>query len=173
MNVAARLILSCFAARVRRACRRAPRSRRRRRPSRAAGERARPAVPAVQGQRRGQPQAQPAAGAVPRRPALRRPARRPLQRRPLSRRRRRRPSTTSPRSTRSRATSSTRPTSSPTTCSNIRPRTRCAGFSRTCCALTEALPMNHFFGLHTLYPTFASGQGGGAVQDASPTMRTT
>ena len=26
--------------------------------------------------------------------------------------------------------------------------------------LTEALPMNHFFGLHTLYPTLSSGQGG-------------
>ncbi|HEV2594093.1 MAG TPA: DUF885 domain-containing protein [Sphingomicrobium sp.] len=26
--------------------------------------------------------------------------------------------------------------------------------------LTEALPMNHFFGLHTEYPTLASGQGG-------------
>ncbi|MEA3068256.1 MAG: hypothetical protein QOK41_1663, partial [Sphingomonadales bacterium] len=26
--------------------------------------------------------------------------------------------------------------------------------------LTEALPMNHFFGLHTQYPTIASGQGG-------------
>ena len=26
--------------------------------------------------------------------------------------------------------------------------------------LTEALPMNHFFGLHTQYPTLASGQGG-------------
>ena len=27
-------------------------------------------------------------------------------------------------------------------------------------ALNEALPMNHFFGLHTQYPTLASGQGG-------------
>jgi uncharacterized protein (DUF885 family) len=27
-------------------------------------------------------------------------------------------------------------------------------------ALNEALPMNHFFGLHTEYPTLASGQGG-------------
>jgi uncharacterized protein (DUF885 family) len=27
-------------------------------------------------------------------------------------------------------------------------------------ALEEALPMNHFFGLHTEYPTLASGQGG-------------
>jgi uncharacterized protein (DUF885 family) len=26
--------------------------------------------------------------------------------------------------------------------------------------LTEALPMNHFFGIHTEYPTIASGQGG-------------
>ena len=26
--------------------------------------------------------------------------------------------------------------------------------------ITEALPMNHFFGLHTQYPTIASGQGG-------------
>ena len=37
----------------------------------------------------------------------------------------------SPRFAPSRATSSMRPTSSPTTCSNIRPRTRCAGTSRT------------------------------------------
>ena len=27
-------------------------------------------------------------------------------------------------------------------------------------ALNEALPMNHFFGLHTEYPTISSGQGG-------------
>ena len=27
-------------------------------------------------------------------------------------------------------------------------------------ALTEALPMNHFFGIHTEYPTLSSGQGG-------------
>ncbi len=27
-------------------------------------------------------------------------------------------------------------------------------------ALTEALPMNHFYGLHTQYPTLSSGQGG-------------
>ena len=27
-------------------------------------------------------------------------------------------------------------------------------------ALTEVRPLNHFFGLHTFYPTFASGQGG-------------
>src|SRR5690348_7166913 len=26
--------------------------------------------------------------------------------------------------------------------------------------LSEALPINHFFGLHTQYPTLASGQGG-------------
>jgi uncharacterized protein (DUF885 family) len=26
--------------------------------------------------------------------------------------------------------------------------------------LTEALPMNHFFGIHTFYPTLSSGQGG-------------
>ena len=34
--------------------------------------------------------------------------------------------------------------------------------------LTEALPMNHFYGLHTEYPTLASGQGGApyaTVQD--------
>jgi len=35
-------------------------------------------------------------------------------------------------------------------------------------ALTEVLPMNHFFGLHTAYPTISSGQGGApyaSVQD--------
>ena len=26
-------------------------------------------------------------------------------------------------------------------------------------ALTEVRPINHFFGLHTFYPTFASGKG--------------
>ena len=30
---------------------------------------------------------------------------------------------------------------------------------------TEALPMNHFFGLHTEYPTLAERAGRGAVQD--------
>ena len=31
--------------------------------------------------------------------------------------------------------------------------------------LTEALPMNHFYGLHTEYPTIASGQGGAPLRD--------
>jgi uncharacterized protein (DUF885 family) len=31
--------------------------------------------------------------------------------------------------------------------------------------LTEALPMNHFFGLHTQYPTLSSGQGGAPYAD--------
>jgi uncharacterized protein (DUF885 family) len=33
------------------------------------------------------------------------------------------------------------------------------GFAPDLLAITEALPMNHFFGIHTQYPTFASGQG--------------
>ena len=33
--------------------------------------------------------------------------------------------------------------------------------------ITEALPMNHFFGLHTEYPTIASGQGGAAHASVS------
>jgi uncharacterized protein (DUF885 family) len=40
--------------------------------------------------------------------------------------------------------------------------------------LTEALPMNHFFGLHTEYPTLASGQGGApfaTVQDYENSMK--
>jgi uncharacterized protein (DUF885 family) len=41
-------------------------------------------------------------------------------------------------------------------------------------ALTEALPMNHFFGLHTEYPTLASGQGGApyaTVQDYENSLK--
>ncbi|HEX8937173.1 MAG TPA: DUF885 domain-containing protein [Sphingomicrobium sp.] len=34
------------------------------------------------------------------------------------------------------------------------------GYQPELLTLTEALPMNHFFGLHTQYPTIASGQGG-------------
>jgi uncharacterized protein (DUF885 family) len=40
--------------------------------------------------------------------------------------------------------------------------------------LTEALPMNHFFGLHTQYPTLASGQGGApyaTVQDYDNSLK--
>ena len=40
--------------------------------------------------------------------------------------------------------------------------------------LTEALPMNHFFGLHTQYPTLASGQGGApyvTVQDYEKSLK--
>jgi uncharacterized protein (DUF885 family) len=40
--------------------------------------------------------------------------------------------------------------------------------------LTEALPMNHFFGLHTLYPTLSSGQGGApyaTVQDYENSLK--
>jgi uncharacterized protein (DUF885 family) len=33
------------------------------------------------------------------------------------------------------------------------------GYAPDILAINEALPMNHFFGLHTQYPTFASGQG--------------
>jgi uncharacterized protein (DUF885 family) len=33
------------------------------------------------------------------------------------------------------------------------------GFAPDLLEITEALPMNHFFGLHTEYPTIASGQG--------------
>ena len=40
--------------------------------------------------------------------------------------------------------------------------------------LTEALPMNHFYGLHTEYPTLASGQGGApyaTVQDYDNSLK--
>jgi uncharacterized protein (DUF885 family) len=40
--------------------------------------------------------------------------------------------------------------------------------------LTEALPMNHFFGIHTEYPTLASGQGGApyaTVQDYENSLK--
>jgi uncharacterized protein (DUF885 family) len=40
--------------------------------------------------------------------------------------------------------------------------------------LNEALPMNHFFGLHTQYPTLASGQGGApyaTVQDYENSLK--
>jgi uncharacterized protein (DUF885 family) len=33
--------------------------------------------------------------------------------------------------------------------------------------LTEALPMNHFYGLHTEYPTIASGQGGASYSSVA------
>ena len=33
--------------------------------------------------------------------------------------------------------------------------------------LSEALPMNHFFGLHTQYPTISSGQGGAPYQSVA------
>ncbi|MBV8908930.1 MAG: DUF885 domain-containing protein [Sphingomonas sp.] len=42
------------------------------------------------------------------------------------------------------------------------------GYQPDILTLTEALPMNHFFGLHTAYPTLSSGQGGApfaTVQD--------
>lgn len=41
-------------------------------------------------------------------------------------------------------------------------------------SLTEALPMNHFFGLHTEYPTLSSGQGGAPyanVQDYENSLK--
>ena len=34
------------------------------------------------------------------------------------------------------------------------------GYTPQLMRLNEALPMNHFFGIHTEYPTLASGQGG-------------
>src|SRR4051812_48822375 len=33
--------------------------------------------------------------------------------------------------------------------------------------LSEALPMNHFYGLHTQYPTLSSGQGGAPFQSVA------
>ncbi len=38
--------------------------------------------------------------------------------------------------------------------------------------LTEALPINHFFGIHTQYPTIASGNGGAPYTTRRSTMRT-
>ena len=105
-------------------------------------------------------QAQPAASAAPRRLSLRRPARRPVQRRAFRGREgrgRARPCRASRDPARP---AQRRATSSPMTCSSFRPRTRCAATAATYCALNEALPMNHFFGIHTEYPTIASGQGG-------------
>ena len=119
-------------------------------------------------------QAQSAQRPVPRRPALRRPARRLHHRRILCGREGGGGAAISPRFTRS--------TARPARCDRparlrrvriSRPRTRCAGYQPDMLALTEVRPINHFFGFHTFYPTFASGQGRGAVQDASPTMRTT
>jgi uncharacterized protein (DUF885 family) len=34
------------------------------------------------------------------------------------------------------------------------------GYQRDILSLTEVRPINHFFGIHTFYPTFASGKGG-------------
>ena len=39
-------------------------------------------------------------------------------------------------------------------------------------ALTAVRPINHFFGIHTFYPTFASGKGAAPFK-TSRTMRTT
>ncbi len=52
-----------------------------------------------------------------------------------------------------------RPTGSPTTCSNGRPRTRSRISTPEMLALTVVRPINHFCGFHTFYPTFASGKG--------------
>ena len=140
---------------------------RRRRPGRDRGERARPPVRTVQGQRRGEPQAQPAerhcsaatcatpTGSATTSPTNITPAERAAGEADLAalhddRPRRR----------------STPPTSSPMTCSNIRPRTRCGALSRDMLALTAVRPINHFFGFHTFYPTLRQRQGRGAVQDA-------
>ena len=43
---------------------------------------------------------------------------------------------------------------------NYQTRDTLRGLQPDLMVLTEALPMNHFFGLHTEYPTIASGQGG-------------
>jgi len=39
------------------------------------------------------------------------------------------------------------------------------GFAPDILEITEALPMNHFFGLHTEYPTIAGGQGAAPFRD--------
>ena len=53
-----------------------------------------------------------------------------------------------------------RPTSSPTTCSNITTKDTLRGYQPDMLDLTKVRPLNHFFGFHTFYPTFASGKGG-------------
>ena len=48
------------------------------------------------------------------------------------------------------------------------------GLQRDLLTLSEALPMNHFYGLHTEYPTIASGQGGapyGSVTDYENSLK--
>ena len=48
------------------------------------------------------------------------------------------------------------------------------GYQPDILMLTEALPMNHFFGLHTAYPTISSGQGGApyaTVQDYENSLK--
>lgn len=48
------------------------------------------------------------------------------------------------------------------------------GLSPELLRLTEALPMNHFYGIHTEYPTIASGQGGapyGSVADYENSLK--
>ena len=71
-----------------------------------------------------------------------------------------RPRPSSPRCGRSTATSSTPPTSWPTMSSNIAAKDALEGLSRAILALISVVrPINHFFGFHTFYPTFASGKG--------------
>ena len=64
------------------------------------------------------------------------------------------------RSTRSRATSSTPTDQLAYDVFEYQTKDTLRGASAGPAALSEALPMNHFYGIHTEYPTIASGQGG-------------
>ena len=69
------------------------------------------------------------------------------------------PSTTSPRSTRSRATSSSATDQIAYDVFENQTEEALKGFEPDILEISEALPMNHFFGIHTEYPTIAGGQG--------------
>ena len=78
----------------------------------------------------------------------------------------------SPRSTPSRATSSNATDQIAYDVFENQTEDTLRGFAPDMLAINEALPMNHFFGIHTEYPTHRRRAGRGAVQQRSRIMRT-
>ena len=117
-------------------------------------------------ERRGQPQAQPDPGRVPRRPALRRPVRRLHHRRILSPRRRPRPKPIWPSfGAIDRARAQRRPTSSPMTCSNIDQGQGLEGYQPRYLDADHGAPDQPFLGLPHILSDLCQRQGRGAVQN--------
>ena len=89
-----------------------------------------------------------------------------ISRRILCGRAGRRASTTSPRSTRSPRDQLNATDQLAYDVFDYQTKDTLRGLQPDILALTAVRPINHFFGIHTFYPTFASGKGGGAVQHA-------